>query len=229
MKLDAKDIKRLQWAIAFLVIMALAGGGSVWSTQQLQKSSERTFKEASAARSEIQAKLARARDEQAELRDKIGRFQALKTRGYIGPEQRLDWIETIARIKAALDRKRQVILYGPPGTGKTYWAERAAQELAARSWHECSLPYLTEAERDALPVELCTFHPAYGYEDFLEGYRPEVRNDALVYVLRDGIFKNLCERAGGRPDKDFYLIIDEINRGDIPRIFGELLTALEKD
>jgi len=101
MKLDAKDIKRLQWAIAFLVIMALAGGGSVWSTQQLQKSSERTFKEASAARSEIQAKLARARDEQAELRDKIGRFQALKTRGYIGPEQRLDWIETIARIKAA--------------------------------------------------------------------------------------------------------------------------------
>ena len=101
MKLDAKDFKRLQWAIAFLVIMALAGGGSVWSTLQLKKNSEKAFKEASAGRSDIQKKLARARDEQAELRDKIGQFQALKTRGYIGPEMRLDWIEAIARVKAA--------------------------------------------------------------------------------------------------------------------------------
>jgi len=101
MKLDVKDIKRLQWAIAFLVIMALAGGGSVWITQQMNKSSEKAIKEASARRSDIQTKLARAREEQAELRDKIGQFQALKARGYIGPEQRLDWIEAIARIKAA--------------------------------------------------------------------------------------------------------------------------------
>lgn len=101
MKLDAKDFKRLRWAIAFLVVMALMGGGSVWTTQQLQKSSEKAFKDATAARREIQSKLARAQEEQQELRDKIGRFQALKTRGFIGPEQRLDWIETIARIKAA--------------------------------------------------------------------------------------------------------------------------------
>lgn len=101
MKLDAKDFKRLRWAIAFLVVMALMGGGSVWTTQQLQKSSEKAFKDAAAARREIQSKLARAQEEQQELRDKIGRFQALKTRGFIGPEQRLDWIETIARIKAA--------------------------------------------------------------------------------------------------------------------------------
>ncbi|MDP2825969.1 MAG: hypothetical protein Q8O52_25175 [Sulfuritalea sp.] len=101
MKLDAKDFKRLQWAIAFLIIMALAGGGSVWSTLELKKSSEKALKEASAGRSDIQTKLARAREEQAELRNKIGQFQALKARGYIGPEQRLDWIEAIARIKAA--------------------------------------------------------------------------------------------------------------------------------
>ncbi len=101
MKPDANDFKRLQWAVAFLVIMAALGGGAAWSALQLQKSSEKTFKDATAARGDIRSKLARAREEQAELQDKIARFQALKARGYIGPEQRLDWVETIARIKAA--------------------------------------------------------------------------------------------------------------------------------
>lgn len=101
MNLTVKDLKRLQWAIAFLVIMAILGAGLVWSALQLKKGSEKSFKTATAARSEIQTKLARAREEQAELHDKINRFQALKARGYIGAEQRLDWIEAIARIKAA--------------------------------------------------------------------------------------------------------------------------------
>ncbi len=101
MKLDAKDFRRLQWAIAFLVIMALVGGGSLWTTQQLKKSSDKAFQEATAARRDMQSKLARASEEQQELRDKISRFQALKDHGYIGPEQRLDWIEAVARIKAA--------------------------------------------------------------------------------------------------------------------------------
>jgi hypothetical protein len=101
MKLDANDFKQLQWSIAFLVIMTVVGAGSVWTTQQWKKSSEKAFQEATAARRDMQAKLARASEEQQELRDKIARFQALKSKGYIGPEQRLDWIETIARIKAA--------------------------------------------------------------------------------------------------------------------------------
>ncbi|MBK8120553.1 MAG: hypothetical protein IPK39_16265 [Sulfuritalea sp.] len=101
MKLDAKDFKRLQWGIAFLVIMILIGGGSVWTARQWHQDSERAAQQAAAARRDIQGKLARASQEEQELRDKIGRFQALKARGYIGPEQRLDWIETIARIKTA--------------------------------------------------------------------------------------------------------------------------------
>lgn len=101
MKLDAKDLKHLQWAIAFLVVMALLGGGSVWGILQTKKISEKEFQEASSARRDIQTKLARAREEEQELRDKIGSFQALKAKGYIGPERRLDWIETIARIKTA--------------------------------------------------------------------------------------------------------------------------------
>jgi hypothetical protein len=101
MKLDAKDFKRLQWASVLLLTMALIGGVAVWSSRQLKLAEERAYKEAVAAQKDIQSKLARASEEQNELRDKIGRFQALKARGYIGPERRLDWIETVARIKAA--------------------------------------------------------------------------------------------------------------------------------
>lgn len=101
MKLEAQDLKRMQWAITFLVVMTLIGGGSVWSVQQLKKSSEKSLRDVSAERRDIQGKLARAREEQQELRDKIGRYQELKAQGLIGPEQRLDWIEIIARLKAA--------------------------------------------------------------------------------------------------------------------------------
>ncbi len=101
MKFDVDDLKRIQWAIAILVIMTLIGVGSVWSTQQWAISTERDIREATAARNEVKAKLSRAREEEQELREKIGRFQALKTQGFIGPEKRLDWIETVARIKTA--------------------------------------------------------------------------------------------------------------------------------
>ena len=68
-------------------------------------------------------------------------------------------------------------------------------------------------------VELCSFHPSYGYEDFLEGYRPKEKDGQLVFEMREGIFKKLCNRAAEEPSKSFYLLIDEINRGDIPRVF----------
>jgi len=101
MTLDTKDLKRLQWAIAFLIVMSLIGGGTVWMTEQMKKSSNRALLETTAKRKDIQAKLARARDEQQELTEKLNRFQALRDRGYIGPERRLDWVEAIARIKTA--------------------------------------------------------------------------------------------------------------------------------
>jgi len=142
------------------------------------------------------------------------------------PPSPLDGIP--ARIEEALLRKGQVILYGPPGTGKTYYATRAVRELAARSWFGKSYQDLSDADAKSLDAAIvtCTFHPAYGYEDFLEGFRPVEREGALGFERRNGIFKKLCDdaRASGKPH---YLIIDEINRGDIPRIFGELLTLLE--
>ena len=141
------------------------------------------------------------------------------------------------RIQSILERKGQVILYGPPGTGKTFWAEKAGLELA--SIHAFGLPYeaLTTDQRNLVVgdsgakglVRLCCFHPAYGYEDFLEGYRPATLGNQVAFELRDGIFKETCKDAIANPTSNFYLIVDEINRGDIPRIFGELMTILEKD
>jgi 5-methylcytosine-specific restriction enzyme B len=141
------------------------------------------------------------------------------------------------RIQSVLERKGQVILYGPPGTGKTFWAERAAIELA--SYALAGTPYdgLSDGQKAEVTggpeslgsVVMCCFHPAYGYEDFIEGYRPELHECRMTFALRDGIFKRLCRDALARPDRAFYLIIDEINRGDIPRIFGELLLIIERD
>ncbi|HEU4751900.1 MAG TPA: AAA family ATPase, partial [Armatimonadota bacterium] len=124
-----------------------------------------------------------------------------------------------------------------PGTGKTYWAEIAARDLS--SYAAFGLPFekLTAEQRERILgregknnglVRLCSFHPAYGYEDFLEGYRPETVNESITFPLRDGVFKQLCADAAREPEQPFYLLIDEINRGDIPRIFGELMTVLEK-
>lgn len=149
---------------------------------------------------------------------------------------RLDGIP--GRIQSVLDRKLQIILYGPPGTGKTYWAMRTANDLAAYTVYGKPYNELTTAEKDSILgkhgqtsglVRRCTFHTAYGYEDFIEGYRPVSANGQLAFERRSGIFKTLCEDAQKDPDRPYYLIIDEINRGDIPRIFGELLTLLEKD
>jgi 5-methylcytosine-specific restriction protein B len=79
-------------------------------------------------------------------------------------------------------------------------------------------------------VRFCTFHPSYGYEHFLEGLRPKTVNGRMVFEPEAGIFKDLCRDAqDDEEQRSYFLIIDEINRGDVPRIFGELLTALEQD
>jgi 5-methylcytosine-specific restriction protein B len=139
-----------------------------------------------------------------------------------------------ARIEAILRRKGQVVLYGPPGTGKTYRALAVANELAARHAFQKSFADLTQPERVAVAdgdglVRVCTFHPGWGYEDFIEGLRPTTINGQMVFEPRDGIFKRLCLDAARQPNRQFFLVLDEINRGDLPRIFGELITTMEYD
>lgn len=149
---------------------------------------------------------------------------------------RLDGVP--GRIQAILERKGQAIVYGPPGTGKTYWARQTALDLAALAAFGRCFAELSSGDREAVQgsaqtaglVRCCTFHPAYGYEDFIEGFRPQ-QNAAgqLIFARSDGIFKTLCSDARQTPERKFILLLDEINRGDIPRIFGELLTLLESD
>jgi len=108
--------------------------------------------------------------------------------------------------------RKNVILYGPPGTGKTY----KAHELA-RKWRK---------SQGDLTVEQVTFHPSYAYEDFIEGYRPV---DGGGFGLKEGIFAQVCRKARDDQDRLFLLVIDEINRGDVARLFGELITLIEAD
>jgi MoxR-like ATPase len=105
--------------------------------------------------------------------------------------------------------KGQVIFYGPPGTGKTYVARALAQWLAG----------------NARRVRLVQFHPSYAYEDFVEGLRP--REDATGFHRVDGPLLEMAHMAAANPANDHVLIIDELNRGNIARVFGELYFLLE--
>ena len=125
---------------------------------------------------------------------------------------------TAAELRALLEDKRQVIFYGPPGTGKTYVARALGQLVTG----------LAEPPADRLAI--VQFHPAFGYEEFIEGIRPEsVEHDGrqvINYPARPGIFVEFC-RAAAQIGEPCVFIIDEINRGNIPRIFGELMLLLE--
>ena len=140
-----------------------------------------------------------------------------------------------SKMDGILRRKKQVILYGPPGTGKTYLAENVCLELAARKAFNKSFASLSENESiiikgsDNTPglVRMCCFHPSFSYEDFVEGIKPSVVNNQTLFELKPGVFKLLCEDASRNPEHSFFLIVDEINRGDISRIFGELITIIE--
>lgn len=117
-----------------------------------------------------------------------------------------------ARLKSLLLTKKNVILQGAPGVGKTF----AAKKLA----------YSILGEVDKSHVEFVQFHQSYTYEDFIMGFRP---NEEGGFYLKRGIFYNFCKKAKADPDSKYFFIIDEINRGNLSKIFGELLMLIEND
>ncbi|MFG1956938.1 McrB family protein [Nonomuraea sp. NPDC049028] len=117
----------------------------------------------------------------------------------------------LQRLADLLWENKQLILYGPPGTGKTFIARKLAGQLAEPS-----------------AVKLVQFHPSYTYEDFFEGFRPVQRSDGqLSFELRPGPFRRLVEAARQHPSDPYILLIDEINRANLAKVFGELYFLLE--
>lgn len=115
-------------------------------------------------------------------------------------------------ISILLKRKKNIILQGAPGVGKTFAAKRLAYSLMGRI--------------DESRIEMVQFHQNYSYEDFVMGFRPV---EGGGFELRNGIFHQFCIKASNDPDNDHYFIIDEINRGNLSKIFGELLMLIEND
>jgi MoxR-like ATPase len=119
-----------------------------------------------------------------------------------------EWLQKMLDLLA---EKGQIVLYGPPGTGKTFIARALARHMTSQGgW-----------------MNIVQFHPSFAYEDFFEGYRPVTIGDALAYELKQGPLRQAVQAALDEPDKPSVLIVDEINRADTAKVFGELLFLLE--
>lgn len=131
-------------------------------------------------------------------------------------------IEYISKLK----QSKNIIFTGIPGTGKTFLAREIAECYVGAGIYS-SLSYARLQKRENF--EFVQFHPSYDYTDFIEGLRPvkSPENGAIGFELKDGIFKKFCLKAMENPKKDFVFVIDEINRGEISKIFGELFFSID--
>ena len=143
--------------------------------------------------------------------------------------------ENPIQIKKEFNFPLNTILYGPPGTGKTYNSvfysvgiiEKDESIFKLKDNDDVLKKFKEYKDRNL--IKFITFHQSYGYEDFIEGIRPQLGNESkeLKYKLHSGIFKDMCKRAKNDKENNYVLVIDEINRGNISKIFGELISLIE--
>lgn len=150
--------------------------------------------------------------------DMIREENPIASEASIDPYTKSDFLDEVymtekryENLVAVLRNKKNIILQGAPGVGKTFAARRLAWSMMG--------------EKDDNRIEFVQFHQNYSYEDFMMGYKPVEDG----FELKFGIFYRFCQKAANQPDKEFFFIIDEINRGNMSKIFGELLMLIEKD
>lgn len=158
------------------------------------------------------------KDEYEQILDLIREENPIQTNKVVNKYTKEDFLNDVYvtdtkydRFVSVLKKKKNIILQGPPGVGKTFAAKRLA--------------YSIMEEKDDDRIEFVQFHQNYSYEDFMLGYKP-CEN---VFEMKYGIFYQFCQKASNHPDKDYFFIIDEINRGNMSKIFGELLMLIEPD
>lgn len=121
--------------------------------------------------------------------------------------------DELGKLQSVLQNKKNLILKGAPGVGKTFIADRLA--------------YLMMEEKDDSRIQMIQFHQSYSYEDFIEGYRPKA--DGEGFELKQGPFVKFARKASRDPEREYFFIIDEVNRGNMSKIFGELMMLIETD
>ena len=165
-------------------------------------------------------------------------YKKFNTRGGIGAftnilsNTEINDMNEITKLASLLESCKNLILQGAPGTGKTYTTASIAVELIEGKNITNHSEIMEAYDRLQKCGQVCfvTFHQSMDYEDFVEGMRPQVaENNTVKYDIEPGIFKQICKSADENPGKKYVLIIDEINRGNVSKIFGELISLIEKD
>lgn len=151
---------------------------------------------------------------------------------YVEEWKAANGMELIEESVKLLKEKKNLILQGAPGTGKTYTTASIIVEMKHEYMPDMTRQEVMERYNEMVNngfVKFTTFHQSLDYEDFVEGLKPIIKDGQVTYILEQGIFKNICAQASKDSNNSYFLIIDEINRGNVSKIFGELITLLESD